>query len=173
MDSRWLTLAPALEKVLKRWEDAKEYFLQYIPSKKEYKQTLSNNKRYQRIQSALKSENRMLIQIKFLVGVAPLLTKYLKVFQAEGPLVHVLFIEMKSLLVTLMKRFLKADVVNGKKAMELQTLVVTDEANQLPLKEIDIGSEVTNQLKKLRKEDVIEQQKLMQKCYIKMTQYVM
>ena len=30
--------------------------------------------------------------------------------------------------------------------MELQTLVVTDEANQLPLKEIDIGSEVTNQL---------------------------
>ena len=71
-----------------------------------------------------------------------------------------------------MKRFLKADVVNGKNAMELQTLVVTDEANQLPSKEIDIGSEVTNQLKKLkklRKEDVIEQQKLMQKCYIKMT----
>ena len=66
--------------------------------------------------------------------------------QIEGPLVHVLFIEMKSLLVTLMKCFLKADVVNGKNAMELQTLVVTDEANQLPLKEIDIGSEVTNQL---------------------------
>ena len=172
VDSRWLTLAPALERVLKRWEDAKEYFLQYIPSKKEYKKTLSNNKRYQRIQSALKSENRMLIQIKFLVGVAPLLTKYLKVFQDEGPLVHVLFIEMKSLLVTLMKRFLKADVVNGKKAMELQTLVVTDEANQLPLKEIDIGSEVTNQLKKLRKEEVIEQQKLMRTCYIKMTQYL-
>ena len=35
----------------KKWEDAKEYFLQYIPSKKEYKQTLSNNKRYQTIQS--------------------------------------------------------------------------------------------------------------------------
>ena len=34
--------------------------------------------------------------------------------QIEGPLVHVLFIEMKSLLVTLMKCFLKADVVNGK-----------------------------------------------------------
>ena len=67
--------------------------------------------------------------------------------QIEGPLVHVLFIEIKSLLVTLMKCFLKADVVNGKNAMELlQTLVVTDEANQLPLKEIDIGSEVTNQL---------------------------
>ena len=63
----------------------------------------------------------MLIQIKFLVGVAPLLTKYLKVFQAKGPLVYVLFIEMKPLLVTLMKHF--ADVVNGKKAMGLQTLV--------------------------------------------------
>ena len=55
--------------------------------------------------------------------------------QIEGPLVRVLFIEMKSLLVTLMKCFLKADVVNGKNAVELQTLVVTDEANQLPLKE--------------------------------------
>ena len=51
VDSRWLTLALVLERVLKRWEDAKEYFLQYIPSKKEYKQTLSNNKRYQTIQS--------------------------------------------------------------------------------------------------------------------------
>ena len=106
--------------LLKRWEDAKEYFLQYNTSKKEYKQTLSNNKRYQRIQSVLKSENRMFIQIKFLVGVAPLLSKYLKVFQAEWPLVHVLYIEMKSL-VTLMKRFLEAGVVNEKKAMELQT----------------------------------------------------
>ena len=51
VDSRWLTLALVLERVLKRWEDAKEYFLQYIPFKKEYKQTLSNNKQYQTIQS--------------------------------------------------------------------------------------------------------------------------
>ena len=36
LDSRWLTFAPAFESVLKRWEDANEYFLQYIPSKKEY-----------------------------------------------------------------------------------------------------------------------------------------
>ena len=63
VDSRWLTLAPALERILKRWEDAKDYFLRYLPDKKEYKKTLPNNKRYTRIKNALNSESETLLQI--------------------------------------------------------------------------------------------------------------
>ena len=34
-------------------------------------------------------------QIAFLASVAPIFSKFLKKFQAEGPLVHILFAEMK------------------------------------------------------------------------------
>ena len=171
--SRWLTLAPALERILKRWEDAKDYFLRYLPDKKEYKKTLPNNKRYTRIKNALNSESETLLQIKFLVGVAPIFTTYLKMFQAEGPLVHLMFVEMKSLLVKVMKRFLKAAVVDGKKATELKTLNVTDKENQLILKDMDVGTEVVAQMKKIGKEDdILKQLQLMQLSYVKITQYL-
>ena len=173
VDSRWLTLAPALERILKRWEDAKDYFLRYLPDKKEYKKTLPNNKRYTRIKNALNSESETLLQIKFLVGVAPIFTTYLKMFQAEGPLVHLMFVEMKSLLVKVMKRFLKAAVVDGKKDTELKTLNVTDKENQLILKDMDVGTEVVAQMKKIGKEDdILKQLQLMQLSYVKITQYL-
>ena len=169
VDSRWLTLAPSLERILKRWEDAKDYFLRYLLDKKEYKNTLPNNKRYTRIKNALNSESETLLQIKFLVGVAPIFTTYLKMFQAEGPLVHLMFVEMKSLLVKVMKRFLKAAVVDGKKATELKTLNVTDKENQLILKDMDVVA----QMKKIGKEDdILKQLQLMQLSYVKITQYL-
>ena len=53
INSRWLTLSPALEPMLKRWKDSKKYFLEHIPMYKEYKNKLTSNKRYQRIRNAL------------------------------------------------------------------------------------------------------------------------
>ena len=47
VNTRWLTLTPAPELVLKRWDDCKKYFLDYVPNKKEYKATIPKNKRYQ------------------------------------------------------------------------------------------------------------------------------
>ena len=94
-------------------------------------------------------------------------------FQAEGPLVHLMFVEMKSLLVKVMKRFLKAAVVDGKKATELKTLNVTDKENQLILKDMDVGTEVVAQMKKIGKEDdILKQLQLMQLSYVKITQYL-
>ena len=37
VNSRWLTLVSALEKMIARWDDAKTYFLNYLPAQKEYK----------------------------------------------------------------------------------------------------------------------------------------
>ena len=59
VNTRWLTLTPALELVLKRWDDCKKYFLDYVPNKKEYNATLPKNKRYQRIKKCLNEEEQV------------------------------------------------------------------------------------------------------------------
>ena len=49
VSTRWLTLSPALKRILDRWDSCKHYFVTYLPTVKEYKNTLPKNARYQRI----------------------------------------------------------------------------------------------------------------------------
>ena len=48
VSTRWLTLVPVLERILLRWDSAKEYFLTFLPDKekKEYTNALPKNTRY-------------------------------------------------------------------------------------------------------------------------------
>ena len=59
INSRWLTLLPALETILAQLPAAEKYFFDFLPHKKEYEKTLPNNKRYIRIQHLLKNENTL------------------------------------------------------------------------------------------------------------------
>ena len=172
VNTRWLTLVPALEKKLERWEDAKKYFLIYLPNVEEYKSTLPKNQKYKNIAAALKDENVTLVQIKFLIGVAPIFRKYLLLFQDDAPLVHILFIEMKTLLLTLMKRFMKGAAVNGKSGIELLTVNVNDPESHIPLKDMDIGAETAKQLLKIPSSKRAEFQAKMKDTYIQMTLYL-
>ena len=49
VSTRWLTLSPAFKRILDRWDSCKRYFVTYLPTVKEYKNTLPKNARYQRI----------------------------------------------------------------------------------------------------------------------------
>ena len=49
VSSRWLTLPPYFEVVLKRWEDCRKYFLEFSPLLEEYKYHLPKDQRYHRI----------------------------------------------------------------------------------------------------------------------------
>ena len=59
------------------------------------------------------------------------------------------FIEMKTLLLTLMKRFMKGAAVTGKSGKELLTVNVNDPESHIPLKDMDIGAETAKQLLKI------------------------
>ena len=82
-----------------------------------------------------------MLAIKFLLGVAPIFEKYLRIFQADGPLAHCIFGEMKIILTAVVKRFLKPSVVDGKLTKELIQVDPTDSSNQLALDKIDFGAE--------------------------------
>lgn len=144
INTRWLTLSPALTVVLARWEDCEKYFLVYLPSRKDSK-TVLTNQRYQRIKKCFTvHKNEMLLTIKFLLDLAPLFETYLTYFQKEDPCVHLLFPQMKHLVTGLLKRFVKPNVVdNNKLAKDLLKMDVTDTSLHLDPDRMDIGDKTT------------------------------
>lgn len=111
LSTRWLTLVPSLERIKKRWDDARNYFLNYVKNKKEYARTLPKNKKFARIEEALNNEVKLMLQMSFLTSIAPLFTDFLLIFQGEGPLIHVLYHELENMVSKLLSRFLKPEVV--------------------------------------------------------------
>ena len=126
-----MTCVPALEKVLERWKVTKECFLEYLPKEKGFEKGAANNERYKRISTLFKRENAILVQIAFLIDAAILFQNFLTAFQFEGPLIHILFKELKSLLKSIMLRFIDPKVLEGKSGADLANIVVDSEENQL------------------------------------------
>ena len=147
VETRWLTLVPALEKVEERWDDAKKYFIEYLPSTKDFQKCTKSNKRYIKIVESLKKEKFLLIQIAFVVDVSSCFTSFLTVFQSEGPKIHVLYQAMKLLVKTLMLRFLKPEFVNGINGKELAKLDIGKKETHLELENIEIGSKTKRLMK--------------------------
>ena len=165
VSTRWLTLSPALERIINRWDDAKKYFLDYLPRQQEYKRHLPKNKRYQRIVSSLKeNEKETLIEIKFLVGVAPLFNKYLTVFQIDGPMDHCIFEQMKNLLLKVIK--------NSPKAKDLVAIDCSDASNQLPLNKIDFGPCVAGLAQKMKEDRRKKCLEVLCDSYVKMVRHL-
>ena len=69
--------------------------------------------------------------------ICPVFESFFKFFQQDAPLVHRLFSEMLSLLLTFLKRFIKASALDGQSAKQLLKLDITSTDAQLPKADID------------------------------------
>ena len=87
------------------------------------------------------------MQVKFLINVSPVFESFLKFFQQDAPLVHRLYSEMLSLLLTLLKRFIKASAVDGLSAKQLLNVDVTSTDKQLPKADIDFGLDTKREVR--------------------------
>ena len=56
IEARWLTLVPALERMMKLFTQTEAYFLDFLPVQKEYENTLPKNKIYKRIKEHLQNK---------------------------------------------------------------------------------------------------------------------
>ena len=171
---RWLTLIPALGRLLKHWEDSSRYFLKVLPQISKDQGTdkyLKKNSRYLRICEKLKSKE-ILAQIQFLISVGPVFERFLIMFQKQEPLIHMLYSEACDLIRTLMLRFVKHDIVADAIGSKLVKLDVKDLNNCLDLKEMEVGSDTEKTLSKLDSGKQKSLQYDMRKFYQEVTSYL-
>ena len=133
VQSWWLSLIPAFERVRKQFPALKGYFRKLPDSDK----NLAKNARYKQIMTLLTSPEPM-VQLCFLESVKPIFDKFLESFQVEGPLLHNLYPCMV-LLKKMMSQFLKPKVIHKKTVAELLKLDMKHSDSWLKDSELEIG----------------------------------
>ncbi|CAI6357860.1 unnamed protein product [Macrosiphum euphorbiae] len=133
--SRWLTIEPAANRLLLLWDAVNHYFLKYVPLKVH---SLSKSPSFIRIASLLKKDALMLkAEIEFVLMSSKIFTRFTGSFQKTEPLIHIMYDEIKTLLLTLLSRICKPLSLTSQTPLKIDIL---NEDNLLPLSEIDLGS---------------------------------
>ena len=78
-------------------------------------------------------------QIAFLSSAAPIFTRFMKLLQSCGPLVHVLYTELKETLILVMNRLLKNELVAGKAGKDCIKVDLSTAENLKPVTELEMS----------------------------------
>jgi hypothetical protein len=93
-------------------------------------------------------DGEMKIELNFIVELEPLFSRFLKMFQKEEPLIHVLHKEMVDLVKSFMRRFMKGACFEGKSSC-LMDVNVTKVEHHLPEKLMEIGESARKALQEI------------------------
>mgnify|MGYP006342324205 FL=1 len=141
---RWLSLVPALERVLEQWASLSEYFTVYLPSK----QPLAcKNDRYGRIVKVIKAETSK-AKILFLIHSAADFQGFLTLFQTEGPLIHLLYDKLHELYKVILGKYLKEEAFVSRFGRGILDESVTKCENELPDDKLNVGIRTRETLRK-------------------------
>jgi len=147
VESRWLSLQPAVARILSQWPALLEYFKHLPDSDK----SVEKNGKYKEIMLLLINP-RTYIQLVFIADVASVFSNFLQMFQREGPLIHTLYFALNDLVRTLMLCFVNTAVVGTKMAGDLVAIDVNDIKNLRTVEDMEIGEATRHSLSKIKKE---------------------
>ena len=176
----WLTMKYVLVRIIEQWSNLKEYFLKFLPKQKEFKQSVMGTKRYTQIIEVLQ-DDLALAYLSFAAFLSHQYESYLRNFQSEEPLIHMLYTGMTSLLTSLMSKFVnkKSFYTAGneqeaiKPVSQLITLNMDNKENLKSKAIIDVGTK-----SKLLLTEISDQAKVASfrssclKCYVSATKYL-
>ena len=151
---------------------SKEYFFEYLPKQKGVEKGAANNERYKRISMLFKRENVILVQIAFLIDAAIPFQKFLTTFQFEGPLIHILFKKLKSLLKSIVLRFIDPKILEGKSGADLAKIVVDSQEKQLSLDKIVVAAKTERFLKKSTPHDARRERTAMKNFLVAISSFL-
>ena len=145
VESRWLSLLPAVERVKSQLPALLEYFKKLPDTDKKIK----SNARYKKIMVILTAPETI-VQLCFLKSIKPVFDRFLQMFQTEGPLIHILHQAILDLLKQVMSRFLKQSVVKERLVNELLKVDSKNMDFQLKDDELDVGNETKKAINDLK-----------------------
>ncbi|KAE8738402.1 hypothetical protein FOCC_FOCC016123 [Frankliniella occidentalis] len=164
VSSRWLTLSPAVERLLEQWPALQHYFLREIAGKTgDNYNKMRESYKYKFICKFLKDPMAQ-AELKFVIHSATLFERFSKFFQKSEPLVHVLYEEIFNLYILLIGRICKPEAIKQASTC-LKEDFFTNSANLLPLDKIEIGEETVGALKNCAAIDVLKFRQNVQKHF--------
>lgn len=144
ISSRWLTLEDVTNRLIEQHPALQHYILvsNLITDKERQK-----NERIRKLVEIL-GKPILVPEMLFLKSVLPIFTKFTRLFQAEAPLIHILYDELSTLILTLLGRFLKEEILVGKSGAQLYEIDFRSSENRL--KKPFVGQETTQALLSLK-----------------------
>ena len=140
---RWLSLQPAIARILEQWDAIVKYFTE-LPLQDKIVEKIE---KYKLIHGLL-DKPLTLVQLRFLLNVAPIFTKFLTIFQQEG--VHLLHSELSNLVRMLLLRFVRAEVVGAKCGKQWTEIDLKKAENLRTLEDLDIRETTRQSLAKIK-----------------------
>ena len=135
LNHRWLENEPVCERALEIWED----ILKYVKAAQSKQITTPGNKSYETIVEATK-DKLITAKLQFFKCIAGQLQPFLASFQSDKPLVPFLSSELSNLIRSLMRRFVKKDILSeASTADKLVKLAITNKSIHVNYKKGDIG----------------------------------
>ena len=137
--TRWLSMKPVGARVLQQIENLREYFLVFLPKQKSFKKC----ERYERIAKNLKRSD-IEAHLGFMLFISQDFECFLKEFQYDAPMIHMLWPKITELVCKLMTKFVvrKCMFTNDKPVSDEDVLKIDVTKNSSCKKAslIDIGT---------------------------------
>ena len=141
--TRWLSLKFLAVRLLEQWENLIEYFFKFLPKQNDFKGTIKETIRYQRIIEVIQSD---LAQhyLAFRALFSQDFEEFLLKFQSEQPMIHSLYSSMEKLSFCSMQKFVAKKYlfqanISAKSFSEIVKLDVYNKNHQKSLRLIEIG----------------------------------
>jgi hypothetical protein len=148
--TRWLCMKYVGVRALEQWPILKEYFLTFLPKQPGFKSSVAKTERYARLQLILRNPDSELY-MAFMVFAAQDFDSFLKQFQYEQPMIHMLHPAMVDLIRKIMSRFVKAKYLKDESgsvhsSRDILLSVARDVKKHKSLTNIDIGTKAKLQM---------------------------
>lgn len=147
VDHRWLENVPVCRRAIAIWPFVKDY-VKKVQDKKFQKPSCHS---FDVLSDAVKDQ-LILVKFEFFCVIADILQPFLKNFQSEKPLVPFLSSELCTVVRSLMRKFIKPEVLeSADTASKLTRIEIMKSENHVSPKKIDIGFGAEAELKKATK----------------------
>jgi len=150
--TRWTESKPAAERAITIWPNIEKMvsFWEKQPTSKRPK-----SKSYDNVKKAV-NDPLTVVKLEFFAFIASILEPFLVTYQTDKPMLPFLYFDLKSLILSLMKLFIKPCIISeAKTGSQLCGIDLEKATNLIPLKNIGLGFAAEAKLKELKISDAV------------------